>query len=423
MPSLQTAKAIALAKNNNAKTVGQIHKDNSDFAMEFTWDNDVNSKKCYIYDYKHDDEPSLNIGMTYENTKKTLIDAKIMVSSYGSISKDQPTLHCMFKPSQKEYFEVDDELYYLEDYRKRYHMEDVFVGLYLDIPDKKGVYHKHLICMKDVEQNFQKYFILPCDYKLQWITEKADKRIKREMWCVMRSQSSYNSGLWTNDTFTETQNQEILFIPTNDISDEIYYISENSQKNQRVILDSPNYAIEDWTPNTWLVSKVERVNAKGRTRITLYQTHYNKNTDYIEYGEDGTIIGMWANYFDSTIPPADSDKNAEISPYLNISAFVTASSDSIKVNGSYRTVSLILQDENQNNLNSDFANEQIQWNYSIDGKDATSILEIKPISFDQLKVKFVGGSKYLGNILEIRCTVFKEDIGYINSNNYQLEII
>ena len=78
MPSLSTARRIASMKNNGAKTIGQIHKENSDFVMLETWDNDEASKVCYIYDYWHDNQKHLNVGMTYENTTKTKIDAKIL---------------------------------------------------------------------------------------------------------------------------------------------------------------------------------------------------------------------------------------------------------------------------------------------------------------------------------------------------------
>ena len=200
MPSLSTARRVANAKNNGAKTIGQIYKEQSDEMMEWTWDNDEQSKLCYIYDWKHDDSPNMNVGMTYKNTTKTPIDAKILVSKYGSIDKDSPTLQCQFKPSQKEYFTEDDELFYMEEYRQKYHLDDIFVGMYLDVPDKKNVYHRHLICMKDVEQNFQKYFILPCDYNLQFVVNKGNQRIKQHMWCVLKSQSSYNSGLFKMNT-------------------------------------------------------------------------------------------------------------------------------------------------------------------------------------------------------------------------------
>lgn len=181
-------------------TLGEKLKSEADQLMELTWDNNEQSKLCYIYDWKHDDSPNMNIGMTYENTTKTPIDAKILVSKYGSIDKDSPTLQCQFKPSQKEYFTEEDDLFYMEEYRKKYQLDDIFVGMYLDIPDKKGVYHRHLICMKDVEQNFQKYFILPCDYNLQFVVNKGNHRIKQHMWCVLKSQSSYNSGLFKMNT-------------------------------------------------------------------------------------------------------------------------------------------------------------------------------------------------------------------------------
>lgn len=51
MPSLQTARRIANAKTNNAKTLGQIYKEESDFLMEETWDNSIASKTCYWIGY------------------------------------------------------------------------------------------------------------------------------------------------------------------------------------------------------------------------------------------------------------------------------------------------------------------------------------------------------------------------------------
>lgn len=129
MPSLQTARRVANAKNNGAKTIGQIYKEQSDWAMEQTWDNDISSKVAYIYDYWHDDfyvdefgiERSLAEGMTYENTNKTRIDIKFIIKSYQSIDKDQVDYYLMFKPSQPVRFSEGDDLYYYEtNFRKRY---------------------------------------------------------------------------------------------------------------------------------------------------------------------------------------------------------------------------------------------------------------------------------------------------------------
>ena len=130
MPSLQTARRVANAKNNGAKTIGQIYKEQSDELMEWTWDNDIQSKVCYIYDYFHDDQPDKNVGMTYENTTKTKIDVKFIVKTYQSIDKDQVEYYIQFRPSQKVWFEESDELYYFEtDYRQKYGVQDFPIGL------------------------------------------------------------------------------------------------------------------------------------------------------------------------------------------------------------------------------------------------------------------------------------------------------
>lgn len=197
MPSLSTARRVASLKNNGAKTIGQIYKENSDFAMEFTWDSDLQSKKCYIYDYEHDDyfidefgiTRSLAEGMTYENTNKTPIDAKFIVKTYQSMDKDQVEYYIQFRPSQKLRFDEGDELYYFEKIRKRYNVTFP-IGEYLDIPDDTGVYHKWLICRAEPANQFPKYLILPVDYELTWIELNGNERIKRRMWAVLRMQSS-----------------------------------------------------------------------------------------------------------------------------------------------------------------------------------------------------------------------------------------
>lgn len=408
MPSLQTARRVANAKNNGAKTIGQIYKEQSDWAMEQTWDNDEQSKLCYIYDWKHDDSPNINIGMTYENTTKTPIDAKILVSKYGSIDKDSPTLQCQFKPSQKEYFIETDELFYMEEYRQKYHLDDIFVGMYLDVPDKKKVYHKHLICMKDVEQNFQKYFLLPCDYLLQWIQTKADKRYKRNMWCVLKSQSSYNSGIWTDNVTSSQQNQELLFIPTNEISDTIYYVSEDNNNNQRLIVDIPNYSIENWTPNTWVVSKVERVNVRGRTKLTLYQKPFNSNTDYIEKDENGIITGLWANYFGCTAP---TDPSTPTTPPSSITARISASTSTIKVGGSYKNLTVNLFNDSNEDITTEYADAVFMWTCSIYDEDWTDKVTWRAgTEYNQKKVKFPNDTSTIGKILSVKCEIIKDNL-------------
>ncbi len=192
MPCLTTARRIYNTKSNNAQTMGQALKNDSDYLMESTWWNDPQAKKAYIYDYFHDDQPERARGMTYENTTKTPIDVKFIVKSYQSIDKDQVEFYLQFRPSQKFDFEQGDDLYYFEtDCRQKYKVEFP-IGLYVDLPDSRGVYEKWIIVDKEYANQFQKFLILPCDYQLMWIEKRGKDRIKRKMWSILRNQSSYN---------------------------------------------------------------------------------------------------------------------------------------------------------------------------------------------------------------------------------------
>lgn len=187
MPSFSEARKIY----GSNLTIGQQFTQESDFVMDELWFNDPQSKICYIYDFFHDDQPSLKDHMTYSHTTKTRIDAKFIVKSYQSIDKDQVEYYLQFRPSQKMEFDQNDELYYFEtEYRQRYGVEFP-IGLYVDLPDDRGVYRKWLICGSEPANQFPKYLILPCDYKLQWIERTKQERIKREMWVVSRNQNSY----------------------------------------------------------------------------------------------------------------------------------------------------------------------------------------------------------------------------------------
>lgn len=190
MPSLKLVKQINAITNNNAKTLGQIYKEQSDWLMEETWEHNIQSKVCYIYDYFHDDQKDKKDHMTYNNTTKIRIDAKFIIKSYQSINKDQVDYYIQFKPSQSIEFSENDDLYYFETgYRKRYGTEFP-IGCYIDIPDDKNIYHKWLICLKEIANQFVKYLILPVNYQLMWIEKNGQERIKRKMWGVVLSQNS-----------------------------------------------------------------------------------------------------------------------------------------------------------------------------------------------------------------------------------------
>lgn len=403
MPSLQTARRVANAKSNGAKTIGQIYKEQSDWVMEQTWDNDIQSKICYIYDFYHDDQPRLAEGMTYENTTKTRIDAKFIVKSYQSMDKDQVDYYIQFKPTQKTHFSEGDELYYFEtDYRKKYH-NDNFIGLFIDIPNDENIYEKWMILRTEPANQFPKYLILKCNYELMWIENNGTEKIKRRMWSVLKIQSSYNSGLWTDLRFTSQENQDKVWLPLNPITEKIWYTNESS-KNMRVLVSS-------FTDNAiaWQISKVENAQPLGIQKLTLYQDFFDQHRDYIEKDSDGNIIGMWASYFDSEITP--TDPSTPTTPLSSITARISASTSTIKVGGSYKNLTVNLFNDSNEDITTEYADATCTWTCFIDDEDWTDKVTWRTgTEYNQKKVKFPNDTSVIGKILFVKCEVVKDNL-------------
>lgn len=404
-------KRMRLQGNN----IGQIHKNQSDWIMEETWDNDIQSKICYIYDFYHDDQPRLAEGMTYENTTKTRIDAKFIVKSYQSMDKDQVEYYIQFKPTQKTHFSEGDELYYFEtDYRKKYH-NDNFIGLFIDIPNDENIYEKWMILRTEPANQFPKYLILKCNYELMWIENNGTEKIKRRMWSVLKMQSSYNSGLWTDLRFTSQENQDKVWLPLNPITEKIWYTNESS-KNMRVLVSS-------FTDNAiaWQISKVENAQPLGVQKLTLYQDFFDQHRDYIEKDSDGNIIGMWASYFDSEIAP--TDPSTPTTPLSSITARISASTSTIKVGGSYKNLIVNLFNDSNEDITTEYADATFTWTCSIDNEDWTDKVTWRAgTEYNQKKVKFPNDNSVIGKILSVKCEVVKDNL-QIKSEILPLELI
>ena len=387
----------------NYSTLGEKLKSDSDTLMELTWDNDIQSKVCYIYDFYHDDQPRLAEGMTYENTTKTRIDAKFIVKSYQSMDKDQVDYYIQFKPTQKTHFSESDELYYFEtDYRQKYH-NDNFIGLFIDIPNDENIYEKWMILRTEPANQFPKYLILKCNYELMWIENNGTEKIKRRMWSVLKMQSSYNSGLWTDLRFTSQENQDKVWLPLNPITEKIWYTNESS-KNMRVLVSS-------FTDNAiaWQISKVENAQPLGVQKLTLYQDFFDQHRDYIEKDSDGNIIGMWASYFDSEIAP--TDPSTPTTPPSSITAKISASTSTIKVGGSYKNLTVNLFNDSNEDITTEYADATFTWTCSIDDEDWTDKVTWRAgTEYNQKKVKFPSDTSAIGKILSVKCEVIKDNL-------------
>ena len=97
MPSFEDMQKLY----QNVGSHGQQLKAMADEVMQQTWDNDIATRQCYIYDYFHDDQPELKGGENYHpELSKTKIPVKLkfIIKEYKSASKDDPEYHIQFEP-------------------------------------------------------------------------------------------------------------------------------------------------------------------------------------------------------------------------------------------------------------------------------------------------------------------------------------
>lgn len=371
----------------NAKTTGQRHSYEAQDIIEHTWNDDAASMVAYFYDYDHDDEKDKNTNLHPEYSKtKIPVDIKYILSAYKSLNKDEVDLRIMFKPSYSCTIP-----YYKEKFENITH--SVFpTGLYCDIRDEdgllgqKGVWNKWLVVATASLYNhdFPTWAILPCGYKFQWMY----KGQKKEMWGVEQSQNSYNSGVWRDYKVESVENQTKAILPYNDISKTLFY-------NTRLIIsaDLPE-------PIAWRVTKVESLAHKGNVLFTFAQDSFDEHHDYIERDDNGMLLGMWADYWKEPNLPSDVPIVPVPTSTGNYAEITYAGSEPhIKVNGSYKKITLTYYDVDE----SDTDQTPGEWLYLMDDIDVSDLVKVlETDSPNSIKVKFLGGEEFLGRVLTIK---------------------
>ena len=386
MPSLQTYRRIIGTHTN-----GQAHKLESDMVMEETWYDDIQTRTAYFYDYEHDAHPRQFEGLSPEaDVDKIPISIKYIENSSQTLDKDAVSYHIMFRPSQ----DLDVVKYYKSNYEDRWGATFP-CGLYVDIPDSKGVYNKWLVVGMAQSNNaqFPTYEILRVNYLFTWIFN----RTKYQMAGVQRNQNSYNSGVWMDYVF-ETPNDVIKFyLPMNEVTSKLTY-------NQRLIVDTKVDINAGDIPRVWQISKVSRTTPHGIGVYTAAQDVWDTNRDYIEYeveGDPSTIIGMYADYYGDNIPQ-DFSEDVPVDPNVHIDIKFAGISQSIKIGGSSKKLTAVFYEGDQ-----EIPYDTGTWSYEVDGVDVKDTLvfeDFNDLDPNQVRIKFKDDTNYVGKILTISYT-------------------
>lgn len=183
------------------------------------------------------------------------------------------------------------------------------------------------------------------------------------------------------------------------MSESISYKKPNNE-NLRVIVSA---LVKK--PQAWQISKVENTNEIGIQLITLYQDSFNPHTDYVNLEKKE----MYADYYSkSTEPISDTDTIVKDCK----SAEILASTNTIKIGGSYKLLSIVVKDENGNDITDNYCDAILEWSCGIKYDDELeeskrTWLDLK--EFNKIKLKFSNDRSYLGKTLEVRCKIIMGD--------------
>ena len=196
-------------------------------------------------------------------------------------------------------------------------------------------------------------------------------------------------------------------MPLNPITEKVFYVNDANQ-NQRLIISAMTE-----NPRTWRVSKCEDMlmGDFGLMRLTFVQVAFNDAVDFVDYNAtnpDGSkdVYAMYANYHESSILPEEETKVESTSN----TCVLSSSTGTIKVGGSYKTITATLYDNSGTDITNTYLSELFKgsWKFYIDDveiENGSLITVLEQTATNKIKVKFANDMNYLTKILVIQCTV------------------
>ena len=381
---------------SNVGTVGQQLKVMSDEVMQETFDNDLQTKLCYIYDYYHDDQTDMEYGYNPALSKtKIPVKLKFIVKTYKSMAKDDPEYHIMFEPDVWNSMSCKPDWFVREYERLGIRFP---IGLMVDVPDDRGVYNKWIICYDEDANQFPKFGIRKCNYLFQWIEDDGVYRYKRKMWGVNSVQSSYTSGVWRGDKLQVFDEQDKFYLPYNQIT-------AGLKHDIRLCI-----SMLQPEPYVFTITKVNNTSPKGIIIFTVKQDRFEKEHDYVCLDSNSENYGeMYADYFSSSVIP---DEKIEIQNSNDSKIVIEAANYNVKL-GTSKVLTAKIYDAENNDITNEYLDSECIWDIELihieNVQDELIVVDEKYSLKDgnkfKYKFKFNGDEQYLGKNIKVICKI------------------
>jgi len=322
---------------------GEAKRRNAQKIMDASWMRDPATKLVYV--------KWVDSGLPVIDDNDIPVYAKYNVKSYHNITGDAIAYLLQFR---------------LEDMKDR---PDIKVGSYVQIVNEIDEPEWWLIVHYDDRPQFRQFSILKCTWVYKWVSRIGGKRIVYQCLGAPRKQNSYNSGVWLDYTTQTVENQEVMWMPTNDDTKTILYDTKFLKSS------SGRYP-----PLRWTITKIEDTAVDGISMFTLAQDQFDSAKDNVEL--------MIANYYDSYVEPEilEVEDTKIIIDTLDI---VYSGTPAVRAGGGYKKFTL------KELVNNDWIDAtDVQWSIDFSDGDLEKLDMIKK-----------------DNVLKVKCLPFYDLVG------------
>lgn len=272
---------------------GEARRRNAQNIMDVSWMRDPATKLVYV--------KWVDSGLPVIDDDDIPVYAKYNVKSYHNITGDSVAYLLQFR---------------LEDMKAN---PNIRVGSYVQIMNEMDEPEWWLIVHFDDRTQFRQFSILKCTWTYKWVSRVSGRRVVYQCLGAPRKQNSYNSGVWLDYTTQTVENQEVLWLPTNDDTKTIVYDTKFLKSSEG-----------RYPPLRWTITKVEDTATEGISKFTLAQDQFDPAKDNVEL--------MIANYYDSYVEPEVLE--LEEIPTVSDLEIVYSGSPAVRVGGGYKKFTL-----------------------------------------------------------------------------------
>jgi hypothetical protein len=272
---------------------GEARRRNAQKIMDASWMRDAATKPVYV--------KWVNSGLPVVDDDDAPVYAKFNVKSYHNITGDAVAYLLQFR---------------LEDMKNN---PDIKVGSYVQINNEMDEPEWWLIVHYDDRTQFRQFSILKCTWTYKWVSNVSGKRVVYQCLGAPRKQNSYNSGVWMDYTMQTVENQEVMWLPTNDDTKTILY-------DTKFLKSSPGR----YPPLRWTITKIEDTAVQGVSQFTMAQDLFDTAKDNVDL--------MIANYYESYVEPEILE--LEENPTFGDLEIVYSGSPAVRAGGGYKKFTL-----------------------------------------------------------------------------------